>query len=191
MHFMSSPRSKWLMLLVALAMTVTMFAGCAGEEEKPVLTFYDGSWGSLWLENAIAMIIIGEGYGYECEEITVSTDVMNATHPKVPIVLQKALPIGPLHGAVAGKQLHPLQHRGAGQCSGIPTRGKRRTQQAPGTEAIAQVTIRRTPWFLRGIDRAKPPLQPARQPPAHRRSSRPVKRSCSHQRQAARPRNRV
>jgi len=82
MHSMSKRWTKWLMLLVALVMTVTMFGGCAGEEEKPVLTFYDGSWGSLWLSNAIAMIIIGEGYGYECEEIVVSTDVMNVTHPK-------------------------------------------------------------------------------------------------------------
>jgi glycine betaine/proline transport system substrate-binding protein len=82
MHFINYRRTKWLMLLVAVAMTVTLFAGCTGEEEKPTLTLFDGSWGSLWLENAIAKIIIEEGYGYPCEVITVSSDVMNATHPK-------------------------------------------------------------------------------------------------------------
>ena len=82
MRFMSSRRTRWLMLLVAAVMTVTLFAGCAGEEEKVNITFYDGSWGSLWLSNGIAMIIMTEGYGYPCEEVTVSTDVMNATFPK-------------------------------------------------------------------------------------------------------------
>lgn len=79
MHFMSSRKSKWLMLLVALVMAVTLFAGCGGE--KPTLTFYDGSWGSLWLGNAIAMIIVEEGYGYPVEEVIVSTDVMNISLP--------------------------------------------------------------------------------------------------------------
>ena len=79
MHFMSSRKSKWLMLLVVLAIAVTLIPGCG--DEKPTITFYDGSWGSLWLGNAVAMIIIEEGYGYPVEEITVSTDVMNISHP--------------------------------------------------------------------------------------------------------------
>ncbi len=88
MHLMNSRWTKWLMLLVAMVMTVSLFAGCTSkEEEKATITFYDGSWGSLWLENAIAMIIVKEGYGYPVEEIMVSTDVMNVSHPKGDILV--------------------------------------------------------------------------------------------------------
>lgn len=88
MHSISSRWKKWLMLLVVMVMTVSLFAGCTGEEkEKPTLTFYDGSWGSLWLSNNIAMFIIEEGYDYPCEEITISTDVMKLTLPKGEVLI--------------------------------------------------------------------------------------------------------
>jgi len=58
-----------------------------GAVEKPTITFYDGSWGSLWISNAIAMFIIEEGYGYPCEESTMSTDIMKVALSKGEVLI--------------------------------------------------------------------------------------------------------
>ena len=80
MRFMKTKKSRWFMLLVVLVIAVTLIPGCGGE--KPTLTLFDGSWGSLYLHNAIAKIIIEEGYEYPVEIITVSSDVMNISLPE-------------------------------------------------------------------------------------------------------------
>ena len=40
-----------------------LVGGCSGGQ-KPIITLYDGSWESLWIENALFEFIVEEGYGY-------------------------------------------------------------------------------------------------------------------------------
>jgi glycine betaine/proline transport system substrate-binding protein len=78
---MNFTRLKWkhlLMLFIALAMTVTLVAGCTSEE-KPTIRFSDRQWESMWLENAIAQFIIEEGYGYPTEATEMDTAVMQVS----------------------------------------------------------------------------------------------------------------
>lgn len=81
MQLMKLQWKHWVLPLLALLIAAALVGGCASEEEKPTITFYDGSWGSLWLSNAIAGFIMEEGYGYPTEEVTISTDVMWVSHP--------------------------------------------------------------------------------------------------------------
>lgn len=50
--------------VIALIVAVT-FGGCS--KRKPVIKMYDGSWSSIWIANAIAKVIIEDGYGYTIE----------------------------------------------------------------------------------------------------------------------------
>jgi len=74
-------KSFWkrtLFIILSCVMVAVLITGCAGEtkEEKPLIKFYDGSWESLWISNAIAQFILEEGYGYETETVTLDTAVM-------------------------------------------------------------------------------------------------------------------
>jgi len=67
---------RWLLLFTVLVMTATLVAGCAAEEEKPTIRFSDNQYESAWIENAILIFIIEEGYDYPTEEIVVSSPVL-------------------------------------------------------------------------------------------------------------------
>lgn len=75
MHIIKSQWKRWLLLFTALVMTLTLFAGCVAEEEKPTIIFSDTWYESVWLANAVAGFIIEEGYGYPVETIEVSVSV--------------------------------------------------------------------------------------------------------------------
>jgi len=78
---------RWLLLFTALATLASLVAGCAGEEGaveetpkvKETIKFYDGSWESLWISNAVAQYIIKEGYGYPVETVVLDTAVMQVS----------------------------------------------------------------------------------------------------------------
>jgi glycine betaine/proline transport system substrate-binding protein len=58
---------------VVLFLMVLLVPGCT---QKPVIRLYDGQWGSLWVNNAIAEFIIEKGYGYPVEAVVGNTMVM-------------------------------------------------------------------------------------------------------------------
>ncbi|GAJ09964.1 unnamed protein product, partial [marine sediment metagenome] len=58
---------------VVLFLMVLLVPGCA---QKPVIRLYDGQWGSLCVNNAIAEFIIEKGYGYPVEVVVGNTIVM-------------------------------------------------------------------------------------------------------------------
>ncbi|MFC2014290.1 glycine betaine ABC transporter substrate-binding protein [Chloroflexota bacterium] len=58
---------------LALLLLALLAAGCG---QKPVIRLYDGQWGSLWVNNAIAEFIIENGYGYPVEVVVENTIVM-------------------------------------------------------------------------------------------------------------------
>ena len=48
---------------------------------KEVIRFHDGAWATLWLNNAIAMYITENGYGYPVEEVQGTTGTMKVALP--------------------------------------------------------------------------------------------------------------
>jgi glycine betaine/proline transport system substrate-binding protein len=72
---------RCLLVFIALVMMVPLFAGC-GEEEKTTIRLIDAQWESLWIANAVAEIIIEEGYGYPVEQVVVTTAVYMVSMPK-------------------------------------------------------------------------------------------------------------
>jgi glycine betaine/proline transport system substrate-binding protein len=84
---------RWLIVAAVLALVVSLVGACqpaapAAEEqpaeeeepaEKPHLKFYDGSWESLWISNAIAQYILEKGYGYTTETVVLDTPVMQVS----------------------------------------------------------------------------------------------------------------
>jgi len=56
-----------------LFLIAVLAVGCG---QKPVIRLYDGQWGSLWVNNAIAEFIIEKGYGYPVEAVVANTIVM-------------------------------------------------------------------------------------------------------------------
>ncbi len=65
-----------LLFVAALVMVALLVGACGDTKEKPTISFYDGSWESLWISNAIGQYIIEEGYGYPTEAIVLDTPVM-------------------------------------------------------------------------------------------------------------------
>ena len=57
---------------------------------KEVIRFQDSQWASLWANNAIAMYIVGNGYGYPVEEIQGTTGTMKVALPlgEVDVVME-------------------------------------------------------------------------------------------------------
>ncbi|MCW3489065.1 ABC transporter substrate-binding protein [Dethiobacter alkaliphilus] len=64
----SSSKRFYLVVSVVLLVVMLTVAGCgnnSGEESKGTITFAEGDWDSIRLHNAIAGLIVEEGYGYE------------------------------------------------------------------------------------------------------------------------------
>jgi len=69
-----------VLLFMALVMVLTLVTGCAAkEEEKPAIILADNMNEEFWVNNAIAKLIIEEGYGYPVETVEVTTPVMQAS----------------------------------------------------------------------------------------------------------------
>jgi glycine betaine/proline transport system substrate-binding protein len=70
---------KILSVALVLCLLAVLAAGCS---QKPVIRLYDGQWGSLWINNAIAEFIIEKGYGYPVEALVANTFVMQEVMEK-------------------------------------------------------------------------------------------------------------
>ncbi len=58
-------------------------ASAAAEQgTKDVIRFHDGQWQSLWINNALAMYVIENGYGYPVESIEGTTVTMQVALPR-------------------------------------------------------------------------------------------------------------
>jgi glycine betaine/proline transport system substrate-binding protein len=78
---MHSIRKNWkraVMLLAALMLVATISVGC-GEEEKPTIKIGDTQFESLWINDAIAIYLIVNGYGYTVETIEMTTPIAQAS----------------------------------------------------------------------------------------------------------------
>jgi len=65
-----------LLVLTALLLVVTIFAGCAsGPEKKMNITMADTQFDSLWFLNATVGYILEKGYGYNVETIETTTPI--------------------------------------------------------------------------------------------------------------------
>jgi glycine betaine/proline transport system substrate-binding protein len=77
MRILKRLQRYWLLPLVAILITASLFTGCGdgAVEEKPTIKFSDTWYESVWLANAIAGYILEEGYGYPVETIESSVSV--------------------------------------------------------------------------------------------------------------------
>ena len=78
MQFIKFRWKRGLLLVFAtLLVAVALVAGCGGpaEETKPTIKFSDTWYESVWLMNAVAKIILEEGYGYPTETIQVTVAI--------------------------------------------------------------------------------------------------------------------
>jgi len=72
------------LLLAALVATALLIAvwGLLRGRQKPVIKLYGGQWESLWVNNAIAELIIKEGYGYPVQTVESTGLVMQRSMSK-------------------------------------------------------------------------------------------------------------
>ncbi len=63
----------WLIVALALAVTIGLGACSSDDADKPVIKVADPQFESIWINNAIIKYIIEEGYGYEVETIESTT----------------------------------------------------------------------------------------------------------------------
>ena len=70
-------RKKWLLLLLAAGMAAALFGACAPveEEEKMTIKLANTEYDTVWLMNAVAEIILEDGYGYTVEDLSLSVPV--------------------------------------------------------------------------------------------------------------------
>ncbi len=68
---------KWLLLFVAVGAVAVLVGACASdaEEEKMTIKFSNTEYETAWLMNAVAAIILEEGYGYTTETLSLSVPV--------------------------------------------------------------------------------------------------------------------
>ncbi len=78
---------RWIVVPAALAIVVALVGGCQSdepaddsqptevEESKPTLKFSDTQYETVWLGNALAEFILGNGYGYPVEHVQLSVQV--------------------------------------------------------------------------------------------------------------------
>ena len=82
---MKATKLRWKLGLVLASMllaTTFVLSGCAAEEEKPTLKFVDTQYETQWLMNAVAEIVLGEGYGYPVEAVQTTVSVGMASLSK-------------------------------------------------------------------------------------------------------------
>ena len=76
---MQKRKSNWkraLLVVTALMLVVSVFAGCTSAPEKKMdITMADTQFDSLWLLNATAEYILEKGYGYNVETIETTTPI--------------------------------------------------------------------------------------------------------------------
>ena len=76
-------RLNLFVLLLVVVLAVALFAAACGDDEpKPTIKLSDTQFESLWINNAIAKLIIEEGYGYPVETVELSTPVMQVSLAK-------------------------------------------------------------------------------------------------------------
>ena len=68
---MSGTGSRAWGVVILLAGLALLAIACGGE--KPVIKLYDGQWESLYINNAIFLLIAEEGYGYPVETVVTNT----------------------------------------------------------------------------------------------------------------------
>ncbi|GAH34640.1 unnamed protein product, partial [marine sediment metagenome] len=73
--------SLLLATLVAAALLIGVWA-LIGGRQKPLIKLHGGQWESLWVNNAIAELIIEEGYGYPVETVESTSLVMQTSMSK-------------------------------------------------------------------------------------------------------------
>jgi len=85
-------RLNLFVLLLVVVPAVALFAAACGDDEpKPTIKLSDTQFESLWINNAIAKLIIEEGYGYPVETVELSTPVMQVSLAKGDIDLNMEL----------------------------------------------------------------------------------------------------
>ncbi|MGI6238956.1 MAG: ABC transporter substrate-binding protein [Christensenellales bacterium] len=71
---------RWMFLALSLVFALAALSGCTSDGSKSasgdIITFADCGWDSLRLQNAIARRIAEDAFGYQTEEVSVSTAVM-------------------------------------------------------------------------------------------------------------------
>ncbi len=84
MHFIKFRWKSWLLLFTALVLMTAFVTGCADKQvnEKPTIKIIDTQFESLWINNAIAKIIIEKGYNYPVEIIQMTSPVYMLSLPK-------------------------------------------------------------------------------------------------------------
>lgn len=77
MKFIKFKWVRWLLVFSTLLLVAPLVAGCGGpaEEEKPTIKFADTWYETAWLMNAVAKVIIEEGYGYPVETVEMSVQI--------------------------------------------------------------------------------------------------------------------
>ena len=82
---MQNKRRLSPILLGAALFAALMTYGCTASEDdiqKPVIKLHDPQSASLWVNNALAEVIIENGYGHPVETVVETTPVMQETLPK-------------------------------------------------------------------------------------------------------------
>ena len=66
---------RWI-VLASLAIVVALVGACQSDEgPKPTLKLVNTEYETAWLMNAVAKFILGNGYGYDVEDVSLAVPV--------------------------------------------------------------------------------------------------------------------